>query len=103
MSAFSFRTRPASVTGSVGAGNVISGCDPGPWKILDATTVGHGDRSNYFGTELTTGLKPDFNYISISISLRVCWKPSSVAPTAGAGNLPVGKGIADVSLQQWCE
>ena len=83
-----------TVIGSVGAGNVISGCDPAV-KIPDATTMGTVIQGNYFGTD-PTGLMPDFNYISISISGSA--GNLIGGSTAGAGNLIVGKGIADVSL-----
>ena len=83
-----------TVIGGAGAGNVISGCDPAV-KIPDATTSGTVIQGNYFGTD-PTGLTPDFNYISISIS----GSSGNLigGSTVGAGNVIVGKGIADVSL-----
>jgi RHS repeat-associated protein len=83
-----------TVIGAAGAGNVISGCDPGV-KIPDATASGTVIQGNYFGTD-PTGLVADFNYICISISGSSGNLIGGASP--GAGNVIVGKGIADVSL-----
>ena len=83
-----------TVIGGPSAGNVISGCDPAV-KIPDATTAGTVIQGNYFGTD-PTGLVPDYNYISISISGSSGNLIGGTTPAAG--NVIVGKGIADVSL-----